>query len=771
MSSRFDRESPPWFFALGCLLPGPPRDTINLVEHPDSLEGGLAMRLSVLALVLSCFTPGIAGLAWAGDVPPLFQPPRRPILPAVKNASWPNNPIDVFVLARLEAKGLAPNRPANRLSLLRRLTFTLTGLPPSEAEIQSWANDRSPQAYEKLVDRLLASPRFGERLAGPWLDLVRYAETDGFKEDALRPAAHKYRDYVIRAFNTNLPYDAFVRQQLAGDELEPTNPEALIATGFNRLWPDEYNAANLEQRRQEILDDTTDTAGLVFLGLTIGCARCHDHKYDPLSQKEYYRLQSFFAAMQPRQLCIANEPQRRDHQRRLAAWEATTAEVRKEMESILASKREHLRAVALTKFRTEIQEAYKTPPGKRTPYQWQIALMAEKQLDRAGKDAPAKLPAAQKKRYQELERKLAALGAPPHPLPEAMAITDIGPAAPPTHRLVGGDWRKPAAEVRPGFPEALGKVEIDARLPSGIASTGRRAALARWLTRPDHPLTARVMVNRLWQHHIGVGLVATASDFGAQGGAPSHPELLDWLAVELVESGWDLKHIHRLILTSAAYRQDSRIDPSNSLHARALSVDRDNRLLWRGNRRRLEGEALRDAMLFLSGELNLRMFGPSARPILPANLSRYAWKPDDSAEERNRRSVYVLAKRNLRYPMFDVFDLPDMHNSCSRRLQTTTAPQALLLLNDDETLSRAARWSSRLRSKCGEDQEKQLAAAYSSAWCRKPDAKELRLGAIFLERAARLYREKGQSAEEARALALADFCHALLNTNEFAYLD
>jgi hypothetical protein len=393
--------------------------------------------------------------------------------------------------------------------------------------------------------------------------------------------------------------------------------------------------------------------------------------------------------------------------------------------------------------------------------------MAEKQMDRAAHEAPARLPPAEKKRYQELERRLRPAPSPP----VALAVTDVGPQAPPTHRLMGGDWRKPAAEVQPGFPAALGAGEVDTRLGAGAASTGRRAALARWLTRADHPLTARVMVNRLWQHHFGAGIVPTASDFGAQGTPPTHPELLDWLAVELVESGWDLKHLHRLMVTSAAYRQDSAVDPRQALHARGLAVDRDNDLLWHARRRRLEGEAIRDALLAVSGELSPRLFGPAARPELPAAFGKAAWKPDADPRDRARRSVYVLAKRNLRYPLFDAFDYPDMHNSCSRRLSTTTAPQALLLLNSDLTLGRARRLALALRAGHGEDPEKMAAAAYRVAWGRPASGEEVRLALAFLGRQAGLYRAEGAGDEKARSQALFDFCHALFNTNEFVYVD
>jgi hypothetical protein len=723
--------------------------------------------LPLLALVSVLGLLAAMASARAADPSPLFQPPRRPAVPLVKDKAWGANPLDAFILSRLEAKGLAPSARADKLRLLRRVTVDLTGLLPTVEEQEAFLADHSADAYRKVVDRLLDSPRFGERWAQHWLDLVRYAETDGFKADDFRPEAHKYRDYVIRAINADLPFDCFIRQQLAGDELEPDNPEALIATGFNRLYPDEYNAANLEQRRQEILDDVTDTTGLVFLGLTVGCARCHDHKFDPTTQKDYFRLQSFFAAMQPRDDRPAvDSATLTAYRSKLAAWEDASRDIRAEMDKLLADKRAELRQFALTKFRTEIQQAVRTPEAERTPYQQQIALIAEKQLQAAEKGAPGKLPADKKKQYQELERKLATVEPRrPEPLPLAMALTDVGREAPPTHRLAGGDWRKPKEELKPGFPDFLPEAPVETSLPPGVVSTGRRAALARWLTRPDHPLTARVIVNRLWQHHFGVGLVASSNDFGAQGEAPTHPELLDWLAVELVENGWSLKHLHRLMVTSAAYCQDSRVDSADPRHARALAADPDDKLLWHARRRRLEGEALRDAVLALTGELNPRMFGPSARPKLPEHISHYAWKPDPKPEDQNRRSVYVFAKRNLRYPLFDAFDLPDMHNSCSRRAQTTTAPQALLLLNGDFTLERAERWCDGLLIRFPGDEPALLARAYRAAWGRPATSEEVRLAHKFL---------RAQAAAPEKDLtraALVDFCHALLNTNEFMYVD
>jgi len=715
-----------------------------------------------------------------------FTAPRKSPVPEVTNKIWVKNPIDAFILAKLEGKGLSPSGAADKLTLLRRVTFDLTGLPPTLQEQDAFLADSSADAYSKVVDRLLASTRYGERWAQHWLDLVRYAETDGFKADDLRPNAFRYRDYVIKAFNDDLPYDRFIRQQLAGDELEPGNPEALIATGFNRLWPDEYNSATLEQRRQEILDDETDVTAAVFLGLTFGCARCHDHKFDPISQKDYFHLQAFFAPMQPRDdLIAADAGRKKDYEQRLKAWEAATKDKRAEMEALLGDKRPEARKHALEKFRKEIQEAVLTPKDKRTPYQESIALMAEKQMDRAEKEVPNGLPEDKKKRYKELEQKLAKVEPKrPEPPPTVMAITDLGKEAPPTYLLAGGDWRKPRKELPPAFPELLGEAKPDTTLPAGVSSTGRRAALARWLTSKENPLTARVMVNRLWQHHFGVGIVATPSDYGAQGEPPTHPELLDWLAANFIEHGWSLKHLHRLMVTSAAYCQTSLVDMKNAGHAKAYAVDRENKLLWHARRRRLEGEAVRDALLSLSGELNPRMYGPSARPKLPDHISSYAWKPDAKPEDQNRRSVYVFVKRNMRYPLFDAFDLPDLHNSCARRAITITAPQALLLLNGDFTLEGAQHWSSDLLKRFPKENESLVAQAYQTAWGQKAGKEDIRLGLRFLDSQTSLLGSPGSKPAELclptsfpkevsaeYATALVDFCHAILNANEFLFVD
>jgi hypothetical protein len=716
------------------------------------------MRSRILLAILAAALLGVSSpaadnekAAWA------FQTPRRPASPSVREVRAIANPIDAFIIARLDKAGLAPSPRAEKLALLRRVTFDLTGLPPTVAEQEAFLDDSSADAYAKVVDRLLASPHYGEHGAQHWLDLVRYAESDGFKADDYRPHAHQYRDYVIRALNADLPYDRFIRQQLAGDELEQENPEALIATGLNRLWPDEYNAANLEQRRQEILDDLTEVTSSVFMGLTVGCARCHDHKFDPISQVDHFRLQAHFAPMRSRDDLLAADPRERQRYReQLAAWESATHDIRNQMDELSAEAREKGRSQALTKFRAEIQAAVKTPEEKRTPYQEVIALMAESQLRAGAVSAVAKLPADKKKKYDELVKQLDAAGAKPIPPgPIVMSVSDIGRGIPPTYRLSGGDWRKPREKVQPGFLEALQPAVADVRAVPIRESSGRRAALARWLTQPTHPLTARVMVNRLWQQHFGVGIVATPSDFGVQGDPPTHPELLDWLAVEFMEHGWSLKHLHRLMVTSATYCQTSIVDVTDQ----RFKADRENKLLWHVHRRRLEGETMRDALLAVSGELNARPFGPSARPALPEKISTYAWKPDVRPDDQHRRSVYVLAKRNMRLPMFDAFDLPDMHNSCARRSQTTTAPQALLLLNSDFTLERARHWCDALGTSNMDDRAF-VARAYREAMGRTARDDEISAGASFLQRQQPL-------SDDARL----DFCHALLNANEFLYVD
>jgi hypothetical protein len=721
-----------------------------------------------------------AGPSAAGEKPWAFRAPGRPAVPAVKSRA--RNPIDAFLLAKLEAAGLTFSPEADRRTLVRRLSFDLIGLPPTPEQVEAFVNDSAPDAYEKLVDRLLASPQYGERWATFWLDLARYAETDGFKADDARPAAWRYRDYVIRALNDDRPYDRFLREQIAGDELYPDDPEALVATGFNRHFPDEYNAVNLEQRRQEILNDITDTTAQVVLGLTAGCARCHDHKFDPISQEDYYRFQAFFAAYQPADVPAGRHEEMEHYRAELRQWEARTADLRKRIGELEEPYRQKFLESRKKRFPKEYQDMFDRAPGKRTPLEQQIAYMVEKQVSASEAEVAKTMKPEARQQWQELQKEMteAAHDRPPAP-PTAMALTDVGPVAPPTHLLRRGDWRHPGKEVEPGYLSSLDDrpASVPAAKP-GAATTGRRAVLARWLTSPDNPLTARVMVNRLWQGHFGRGIVATPGDFGAQGEPPTHPELLDWLACEFAARGWSLKQMHRLMVTSAAYRQVSSPSPLTPLprgERGGPAADPDNHLLGRQNRRRLEGEALRDAMLSVAGLLNPKAGDRSVFPELPEELSTTpGWRVTPDAAERNRRSIYVYAKRNQRYPLFSAFDAPDANETCARRYATTTAPQALMLLNGRVTLDIARAFAARVIAEVGADPAKVIDRAHRLALGRDPDAGERETLRSFLDRQAALLKGRKLPAppagvDPAFAAAAGDLCHALLSVNEFLYVD
>ncbi|HZZ27013.1 MAG TPA: DUF1549 and DUF1553 domain-containing protein [Pirellulales bacterium] len=728
-----------------------------------------------------------------GDWP--FRPLSRPDVPKLtKLGNWVRNPVDGFIGQKLEAAGIQPNAPADKLTLLRRVTFDLTGLPPTSEEQAAFLADSSPDAYAKVVDRLLASPRYGERWAQHWLDVVRYSETEGFKKDSLRPDAHRYRDYVIRAFNTDLPYDRFVREQIAGDELEPNNPEALIATGFIRLYPEDINASNMVQQRQEILDDITENTALAFMGLTVGCARCHDHKFDDIKQTDYYRLQACFAAILPADgVSIASKDQVENYDKRMDKWEQETKPIRDQIDHELADEREAARQDAISAYDPQTLAAINMPPEKRSCFQKQLVAEAEEWIDSRIARAYRRCDPEERKLYDQQMEELSKFDSiKPEPLPTAMSVTDGDGAPPPTCVLSGGNYLRPGQEVAPGFPEFLGASEPEIAPPAGTSnSTGRRGALAEWLTRADNPMTARVMINRLWANHFGQGIVATPNDFGAMGGNPSHPELLDWLAYEFISEGWHLKPIQRLMVLSATYCQASKIDPSTAVHAAALAADAADNLLWHTRRQRLEGEELRDAELQVSSQLNLRMYGDSAHPELPQVLedTKYGWDPDQKPVDRNRRSIYVLAQRNMRLPLLETYDQPDMQNSCPRRTCTITAPQALEMLNGEGTEEAARQWSAKLLAECDHgdgqlDEAKLVRTAYTQAFGRLPRKSEIKNAEKFVEEQAATIAEESTPPLEkqlptplpakfnrAKAAALVDFCHALMCSNEFLYVD
>jgi hypothetical protein len=714
-----------------------------------------------------------------------FQRPVRPVVPAASDATWLVNPLDAFVLAGLDAERLKPAPAADRRTLLRRVMFDLVGLPPTPEQVEAFLADPSPTAYEALVDRLLASPQYGERWARHWLDLARFAESDGYKTDGPRPHAWRYRDYVIDALNRDKPYDQFVREQIAGDEIAPDDSAALVASGFNRHWAYEDNARNLTQRRQDILNDVVDTTASVFLGITLACARCHDHKFDPLLQRDYYRMQAFFAPMQMADRPLGSTEQRAAYEQALRNWEEQTTDIRRGMAEIEQPHRAHLRREGKKVFPPDVQQAIDTDPAERTPAQQQVAALAERQMEVKTDAMVARMNAADRKRWNELRDQLKQFDAQrPPDLPVAMAIGDVGREPPKTFLLRRGNWDMPGPEVEPGFLSILDPRPAAVPQPSLAATgTGRRRVLADWIASPDNPLTARVMINRLWQHHFGRGIAATSSDFGLQGDPPTHPELLDWLACELVSRGWSLKAMHRLMVTSATYRQASHTPPGANLD-RARRVDPDNTLLWHMPRRRLEGEIIRDAILSASGLLSPRAGGPSIYPEMPPGLSeRYGWKPSESAAERNRRSIYVFVRRNMRYPLFEAFDMPDTNESCARRHQTNTSPQAVYLLNSQQILDQARAFAGRLYAEAGGDLSAQVQRGFRIAFGRPAEAAEVTLARDFMHRQTKFARQQPDATklplpsplpagvDPCAASALTEFCHALLNANEFIYVD
>ena len=532
----------------------------------------------------------------------------------------------------------------------------------------------SPGAYERLIDRLLASPRYGQRWGRHWLDLVRYAESDGYRQDAFRPAAWRYRDYVVRAFNTDKPYDRFLAEQLAGDELDPGDPELRVATGYLRLGTYEYNQRNVRGQWADILNDITDVTGEVFLGLSFGCARCHDHKFDPISQKDYYRLQAFFTPLLPRDdLTLARPGEWAVYQAKRAQWEHSAADIVRQIDDLARPYRERGTASATAKFPDEIKAILARPEGDRTLLERQLGALAYRQIAYEHEQVPLVLKGAAKARWDELQKALKRHDAlrPVAPDP-VLTATDVGPTAPPT--VIPGDRKQ--EPIEPGYLSVLapGPAAI-APSPAAPRSTGRRLALAQWLGRSDNPLSVRVIVNRVWQYHLGRGLAGTTSDFGRMGEAPSHPELLDWLASEFVASGWHLKALHRLILTSATYRQAAV--RSDSDLAAGQRIDPENRLLWKRTVQRLDAEEIRDAMLAASGELEPAIGGPGV------------------ATARARRAIDTRVVRNAIDPLLDAFDGADGTTSTPRRNTTTTATQALLLINGHWSMARAKAFAAR----------------------------------------------------------------------------
>jgi len=824
-----------------------------------------------------------------------FLPIESPAVPQVKNRAWADNPIDAFILAKLEEKGLAPNPPATKRELIRRVYYDLTGLPPTPEEVHAFENDQAPDAYTRLIDTLLDSPRYGERWGRHWLDLVRYAETNSYERDNPKPNVWRYRDYVIRSFNDDKPYDQFTREQLAGDEMGGADP--LIATGYYRLgiWDDE--PSDRELARYDSLDDIVATTGQVFLGLTIDCARCHDHKLDPIPQKDYYRLVSFFqntnefrnGGPTDEAPVFTDDAARQAHEQRLAELDAKRRELQTAMTAISDEFRVKFEQATRTGIdRADIEDLHyrfyrdtwqklpdfaplkfedsgTLPLGKfdlkprtrddafgfvfdgtlivpkdgeytfyldsddgsrlsvdnavvitydgihgegderaakltlragRVPIRleyfqrgnglglsvgWSGPDMPRRSLSASVDDSrpnPSRdlarlfrteghriLGDARFNEYQTLRKALEDLNADRRAgdgAAMALCITEHGPEAPETFVLLRGNPQTRGEKVEPAFLEVLGGAPaVIPTPPPGAKSSGRRTALADWIASPENPLTARVMANRVWQYHFGRGIVRSPSNFGKQGDAPTHPELLNWLAAEFLKNGWHLKPLHRLVMNSNAYKMSSHAN------SQALEADPENDLFWRFDMRRLSAEEIRDSILAVAGNLNPAMFGPSIYPKIPKEVMAgqsvpgAGWHTSPEAEQ-TRRSVYVHIKRSLLVPILESFDMAETDRSTPSRFVTTQPTQALGMLNGEFLHEQAAIFANRLKQEAPGSSRDQVILAWRLATSRTPEPDEIDRGLALIDA---MQPDLGPDG------ALRVFALVVLNLNEFVYLD
>jgi hypothetical protein len=743
-----------------------------------------------------------------------FQPLAQPVVPAVKNRTWARTDIDRFIVAAQEKIGVTPNAEADRAVLIRRLSFDLTGLPPTPEEVSAFVNDRAADAYERLVDRLLGSVHYGEQWGRHWLDVARYADSNGYRYDDDQPEAYHYRDWVIRAFNADLPYDQFVRWQLAGNELAPLNIDAQAATGFCAVGPKERDEGPPDVRKQiryDELDDLITTTGSALLGLTLGCARCHDHKFEPISTREYYQIARIFNSGE-RTVVSGERPLTPEQEAAKQKWQAEKQAIEDETVAwfgrhgavigpILAVKKAKLEAdlahvrrvffqsnpsASEADLATEISNLNKNPvaqkyflydvQGKFAANRRDVERLSDPRRNfnpltvREVREALSPRATAEFKvisqRTTDLERRGFARQ------DKTLVYADTSATPVPTQILKRGSVTMAGDEVALGFIDALTAkgYQPDTNRPAGVTeasqTTYQRAALARWITDADAGaggLLARVMVNRIWQHHFGEGLVRTPSDFGTKGDTPALPELLDWLARDFIAGGWSVKAMHRRILLSAVYRQSTAADEKRS------ALDPENRTWWRRSPTRISSENLRDAILAVSGRLNPQLYGTSViLPIPPEAIITLSGSPyptdikDD--EWVHRRSVYAYNKRTVPIPLIQLFDGADGSASCGQRLATTVPTQALLLMNNDAVLARSADLAARIAREAPETFETKVARAFALALARPPTGAELASLGQFYD--SQLALRAGD-----RHRTLTDLCQVIFNLNEFIYVN
>ncbi len=682
-----------------------------------------------------------------------FQPVSPPSVPNI-SSSWIRNPIDAFVLEKLQARGWKPAPPAKPGALLRRIYLDLIGLPPSLQEQERFLN--APDRIDELVEDLLARPSYGERWARHWLDLVRYADTNGYERDAVKPHVWRYRDYVINAFNNDKPFDRFILEQLAGDELPDASAETFIALSYNRLGPWDDEPADPKEDRFDQLDDIVSTTSQAFLGLTLGCARCHNHKFEPLTARDYYSMVAIFEGLE------RSRKGRTELDLPAGTWteidalnarDAQIAGLDKQIQAIRDASRARLLASGHGKIPAPAVQAFLADTAQRSDEQKKLVKEYTPVLE---KQSARLLTLKDRKAIAVYEKRIAALREATPDLPRAYYLRERSAVVRPAHLLIRGKAANPGPEVHPDIPEVLAsvspfvsKLEVSAPHRTSL----RRLAFAKWLADRRNPLTARVFVNRVWQHHFGEGLVRTPNDFGVMGDKPTHPELLDWLACWFMDNGWSVKKLHRLILASNTYRMSKQVNPQYA------AKDAEDRLLWRMPYQRLEVEAIRDSVLAVSGQLSRKMFGPPMMPHIPAAALEGSsdpdkiWKESDE-REASRRTIYVLLKRSMIVPMLEVLDLCDTTRSSPKRQNTSVATQALTLFNGDFVNRQAQHFAARLRKEAGKDPRKQIDLAWRLALARPPAPSEMKTMLEFLDR---------QPLEQ--------MCRVIFNLNEFAYVD
>jgi len=737
-----------------------------------------------------------------------YQALKAPATPAVKQKAWVHSPIDAFVLSPIEAKGLKPSPEADRGTFIRRATLDAWGLLPTPEEIKAFVNDKSPNAYEKLVDRLLASHHFGERQARRWLDIARYADSSGFQNDNTRANNWRYRDYVIKAFNEGKPFNQFIQEQVAGDELFPDSQDAKIATGFLGGYPDNANSRDLVQRKYQIATDMTDLVGEAFLGSTIGCARCHNHKADKVSQKEYFQLQAYFANTSfDEKTPLAKGTETvwdQAFEKQQAIYQEATKDIRAKQKAILDSVREEGRKYHNERYLTDSRESIfkpqdqwnaldrwvnfrlKTVAGDQDIVAFLRETGQEKERTEYNPENAVKL-----KEYQALGEQLKKFDKlkPERGSRYITAATELGsPDSPPTNLRFGGIHERPLEEVQPAIP-ALWAGKDQPQIVPTATSSGRRSALAHWLTSNNNPLTARVYANRVWSQYFDKGIISTTHDFGRAGAKPTNPELLDYLASDFVQKGWDVKKLHRQILLSNVYRQ------SSNERADVVKADPENKLLAVYPRKRLEAEEIRDSLLYASGLLVDKVGGPSVYPPIVKTgpdigksqdfQGNRAWTVSDNKEDWYRRSIYIFSRRSFPYPVTQNFDPADPSKPHHKRDVTTTPLQALTLFNSDVVFDWSQSLAGRVINEAGPSEDAQLNRLYQILFARDPNLVERKALKAFLASEQIVIRQKAADGRFAVAVpqgvkdtsrfdpvksaAFVDLVHSVANSNNFAY--